>query len=135
MTTDQDTEHLNLLAIFHYVVAGIVTLISLFPMIHIAIGIAIVSGAFDGQNPNQAPPAIFGWFFIVIPAMIMLIGLALAVAIALAGRWLSARRRHTFCVVVAGIECAFMPFGTVLGVLTLIVLLRPSVKLMFDQDE
>ena len=38
-----------------------------------------------------------------------------------------------FHYVVAGIECIFMPFGTVLGVLTLLVLMRPSVKALFDE--
>jgi hypothetical protein len=32
----------------------------------------------------------------------------------------------------AGVMCIFMPFGTVLGVFTLIVLLRPSVKPLFE---
>ena len=31
----------------------------------------------------------------------------------------------------AGIECMFTPFGTVLGVFTIIVLMRPEVKTMF----
>jgi hypothetical protein len=31
----------------------------------------------------------------------------------------------------AGIECVFMPFGTVLGVFTIIVLVREDVKAMF----
>jgi hypothetical protein len=31
----------------------------------------------------------------------------------------------------AAISCIFMPFGTVLGVFTIIVLLRPSVKELF----
>ena len=33
----------------------------------------------------------------------------------------------------AAIECMFFPFGTVLGVLTIIVLIRPSVKPLFVQ--
>ena len=31
----------------------------------------------------------------------------------------------------AGLECILMPFGTVLGVFTLIVLMRDSVKALF----
>jgi hypothetical protein len=31
----------------------------------------------------------------------------------------------------AGVECIFMPFGTVLGAFTLVVLLRESVKQLF----
>ncbi len=33
--------------------------------------------------------------------------------------------------VMAGIECLFMPFGTALGVFTIIVLIRDDVKTMF----
>lgn len=49
----------------------------------------------------------------------------------LAGRALAQRRRYTFCLVIAGVACMFMPFGTVLGVFTIIVLLRDSVKELF----
>ncbi len=49
----------------------------------------------------------------------------------LAGRKLARRRSWTFCLVVASIECLFMPYGTVLGVFTIIVLLRPTVKELF----
>ncbi len=41
-------------------------------------------------------------------------------------------RRRLFCLVVAGVECAFMPFGTVLGVFTIAVLMRESVKELFE---
>jgi len=37
-----------------------------------------------------------------------------------------------FCLIVAGIICIFMPLGTILGVFTIIVLVRPSVKAMFE---
>jgi hypothetical protein len=39
-----------------------------------------------------------------------------------------------YCLVVAGIECIFMPFGTVLGVFTIIVLMRPSVRNLFGVE-
>jgi len=41
---------------------------------------------------------------------------------------LKRRRRRIFCMVVAAMLCLFHPFGTVLGVFTLLVLARPSVK-------
>jgi hypothetical protein len=34
----------------------------------------------------------------------------------------------------AAVACIFVPFGTVLGVLTIIVLTRPSVRALFDDD-
>jgi hypothetical protein len=34
----------------------------------------------------------------------------------------------------AAVECLFMPFGTVLAVFTLVVLLRPAVKQLFEAN-
>ena len=48
-----------------------------------------------------------------------------------AGRFLAQRAYYTFCFVVAALECVFVPFGTVLGVFTIVVLQRPAVKEMF----
>lgn len=48
-----------------------------------------------------------------------------------AGRFLSQRRHWLFCLIVAGLSCLNMPLGTVLGVFTIIVLNRESVKSLF----
>src|SRR5690606_24795809 len=45
--TPQDEEHLRLLAIFHYVVAGITALFSLIPIAHITVGILMVMGKLE----------------------------------------------------------------------------------------
>ena len=39
-----------------------------------------------------------------------------------------------FCLVVAGIECLLIPLGTVLGVFTILVLLRPGTKTLFGVE-
>ena len=57
----------------------------------------------------------------------------LAALIAFAGRSLQQRTRYLYCLVMAGVECIFMPFGTVLGVFTIIVLMRDSVKPLFGR--
>ena len=74
---------------------------------------------------------MFGWMFTIIGSVIVVGGVTLGAFVAYAGRCLAQRRRHTLCLVVAGISCMMMPFGTVLGVFTLIVLLRPQVKAAF----
>jgi hypothetical protein len=129
---NQDIEHLRLLSIFHFVVAGIIGLISLFPLIHVAIGAAIVMGLLDDSGTGEQPPPLIGWLFIVFPLAMIIIGMAMAICIFVAGRRLGKQTGYQFCLIVAGIECLFMPFGTVLGVFTILVLLRPSVKLLFD---
>lgn len=131
MTNDEND--LRLLSIFHYVVGGITALLACFPFIHLAFGIAIVCGAMPSKQPHL--DAVFGWLFIIVPAAIILIGWSLAAAIVVAGRRLARRTHYMFCFVVAATECIVMPFGTVLGVFTLIVLNRPAVKSLFKPSE
>lgn len=126
---NQDQEHLQLLSVFHYVVAGLLGLFSLIPVVHLVIGIAMISGTLgNGDAPGAAA---MGWLFAVFAAAWILIGLSTAVCIGVAGRFLAQRRHYNFCFVMECVSCMFMPFGTVLGVLGLIVLLRPTVKELF----
>ncbi len=126
-----------MLSIFHYVVAALTAMAGCIPFVHLAMGIAMVSGAFDApggafEGPGQsAPPAFLGWFFIGMAAIFIVLIWATAIAILLAARNLAQHRAYTYCLVVAAIECTFMPLGTVLGVFTIMVLIRPSVKELF----
>jgi hypothetical protein len=129
---NDDKQHLKLLSIFHYVVGAITALFSCFPLIHIAIGIAMLCGAFDGED---GPPRSFGWLFIVFPGVFMVCGWALSVCIVIAGKKLARCRARMYCLVVAGLECMLMPFGTVLGVFTIVVLMRDSVKDLFSAGQ
>lgn len=136
--TVEDASHLRLLSIFHYVVAGLTALFSLFPLIHVGIGIAALSGAMpiesNGGTASPDETRLFGWLFIGIGSILILCGLTLAAFMAYAGRCLARQQRHTLCLVVAALSCVLMPLGTVLGVFTLIVLLRPAVKVAFDSS-
>jgi len=51
------------------------------------------------------------------------------------GRFIARCKYYTFCFVMAAVESLFMPFGTVLAVFTLVVLLRESVKRMFEANK
>ena len=121
----QEEQHLQLLAIFHYIVGGLAALFACFPLIHLTIGLVMVFGGFSG---NQAPPAFVGWLFIILGGGFFLVGQSLAICIVIAGRFLARRKRYLFVFVVACCECLFMPFGTVLGVFTIVLLSRESVK-------
>ncbi len=70
----------------------------------------------------------------VFAGLFIVAGWTLAVLTAYAGRSLQTRKRYTYCLVMAGVECIFMPFGTVLGVFTIIVLMRDTVKELFGQN-
>lgn len=102
----QDEEHLRLLSIFDYVVGGLTALAACFPFIHLAVGIALVSGAFPVPTGQQGPPPIVGWIFIATASVLILGGWTMAVAInhaddahrrwhALVTGWTPTRRRQS----------------------------------------
>jgi hypothetical protein len=131
MNQNQDEQHLKLLSIFHYVVGGVAGLLACFPILHLVIGIGLVISSLT-QSSHDGPGALFGLFFIVIAGSFILVGWAFAICIILSGRFIAKRKNYMFCLVMAGVECMFTPFGTVLGVFTIITLTQPPVKEMFE---
>lgn len=130
---NQDAEHLRLLAIFHYAVAGLAALFSLFPLLYTTIGTIFIFAARHGtpKPGEELPPEFLGWIFVGLGSFLFLLGIAMAICIFIAGRCLSRRRCYSFALVMACIECLFIPFGTILGVFTIIALSRESVKELF----
>ena len=131
---DRDTEQLNLLAIFHYVVAGLAALFSFFPLLYTTIGAIFIFAARHGtvKAGEDLPLEFLGWIFAVLGSVLFLIGIAMAICILIAGRSLALRKRYSFAFVMACIECLFIPFGTILGVFTIVVLSRESVRALFS---
>lgn len=130
---DRTDEHLQILSVFHYVVAGLAAAFSFLPVFHLAIGIAILTGAFKSGHEEGALQ-VMGCFLAALAIFIILAGLTFALLVALSGRYLATRRHYTYCLVMGGVECIFSPFGTVLGVLTLIALTRPGVSERFESS-
>jgi hypothetical protein len=124
-----DERVLDLLGVFHFVVGALMILGASIFLIHLAMGVAMVTGQFPDAD---APPQFMGWIFIVLPALVILAGWTLAGFIIHAGRSLRNRTRHGLCLAMAGIECIFMPFGTVLGIFTLVTLMKEDVRLLFE---
>ena len=131
--TTQDRDHLRLLAIFHYVFAGLGICGLGFIALHYTMLNSIMAMERAKGRPDAPPEAfmdIFMWVYLVIGVM-CIVGMALN---ALAARFLKARRNRTFCMVVAGLNVLQVPFGTLLGVFTLLVLARDSVRQAFESE-
>lgn len=127
--TPEDRSNLDSLAIAHYICGGLGAFLSLFPLIHVGIGIAIVTGSFEVEDA----PAMFGWIFIGAGLVFVVIGEAVSIALIFSGRHLKQRTGYMFSFVLACIACINVPVGTVLGILTIIVLSRPTVKAAYGR--
>ena len=131
---NQDAEHLQLLAIFHYVVAGLAALFSFFPLFYSVIGgFLVYASQHPGRNNQEPPPEFLGWILISVGAVLFLAGITIAICVLIAGRYLSHRKGYSFALVMACVECLFVPFGTILGVFTIVALSRESVRALFSK--
>jgi hypothetical protein len=129
---NQDVQHIKLLSIFHYVVGVLMGLFACIPIFHFGIGVMMIAAPNKMGGSGPPPPPAIGWIFVLISAFIMFLGWTAAICLMVAGWFLPRYKHYLFCMIVAGIACLFQPFGTVLGVFTFIVLLRPSVKRLFE---
>lgn len=126
-----DGEHLKMLRIAYLVSAGTTALFGLFGFMYVFMGIMVTAMPFED---GKGPPPFFGWFFAIFGLMFVAGGLGLGFLKFYVASCLKQRRSRTLCMVVAGITCLGVPYGTVLGVLTFIILSRPSVAAMFDGE-
>ncbi len=131
-----DEEHLKLLSLGYVVSGGFAAFFSLFGLMYLIIGVVLaLSFSHLPETAAQAaqqPPAFLGWIFGGVGLAIFLGMIAVAAAKFWAALCIQRRKSRTFCMVVAGIGCLEFPYGTLLGVLTFIVLGRDSVTRIFS---
>ncbi|MCC6546833.1 hypothetical protein IT570_06650 [Candidatus Sumerlaeota bacterium] len=133
---DRTAGHLNLLAVFQYVLAGLQALCGCFPIIHVIVGGTMLLNGSTVNDPvadNAAGGAqAIGGIFMVVGLLIIVISWVVAGLMAYAARCLQLRKNWLLCTIVAGLLCLSFPFGTAIGVLTLINLFKPEVKWEFE---
>lgn len=129
---ERDERDLSLLSIFHFVMAALASLGGSVPIIHVLLGLKMLSDpAFLSGGRGAPPPFNPGWLFVGIGAFAIVLGWTMAFALVFSGLSLRGRRRYWFCFILACLICLNMPLGTALGVFTLIVLSRATVKQAF----
>jgi len=92
------------------------------------------AGSGPAVGPTAPPEAVFSfmsWIMVFMGTVTIVLGFFFAFANAFAGRCLVVRKHRLLCLLVAGFNCVNVPLGTILGIFTLIVLLRPSVENLF----
>lgn len=131
-----DADHLRLLAIFHFVLAGLSVLGLGFLFLHWAIMHTVFENPEMWKDQKGGPPpeqffAIFKWFYAVFGVMVVGAGFANLFS----GLFIRRNVYRTFSLIVAGSNCLCFPFGTALGVFTFVVLLRDSVRERYEHRE
>lgn len=128
-----DVEHLKLLAIFHYVSGGMAVLFSSLFFFYAGAMTLIPAEVLD--TPRQPIPgvdaqlalSVITWLFGTLGALGIIYGILQIIS----GRLMMKRRRRLFSLIVAIPNVIFIPYGTILSVLTIIVLDRNSVKELY----
>jgi hypothetical protein len=132
----QTVDKLRALAVAHYVMGGLICLFGLFPLLYVLLGGAMLAGgltAGTGGASSGAPLAVMGGVFMAIGGAITLAFQATGISTIYAGMGLWKQERYTFCLVVAGLLCTIFPFGTVVGVLTLVCLCSPEGRMAYGR--
>ena len=130
-----DQEHLKLLALGYFIMAGVTAFFSLFALLYVAMGAVIgFTGLHAHRSDDRVPPALFGLIFAGIGLLICAMFLGGAILKFFAARNIKRRKSRTFCMVVAGLSCLEIPYGTALGVATFMVLGRKSVRDLFEAN-
>lgn len=133
----EDENQLNTLAICHFIYAGMLALGGLIGLVYVVFGIvfaASLASAPAGPHGSPGPPAAaIGGIFAAIGGFIMLLIWTKAALVLYSGLSLKKRQRRTLSFVMACVCCMNIPLGTALGVFTLVVLSRASVKTIYDR--
>lgn len=129
-----DEEHLRLLSIGHYITGGLCVAfasIFIFHFVFLLLG-AVHPDMFaaPGHAPSGPPDGVLKVFAVVV-GMIIVAGWTFGGLTIYVGRCIKRRTRRMLTFVIACLNVMFIPFGTILGVFTLIVLSRPNVKRLY----
>lgn len=126
----QDLDHLRTLAICHFIYGGLQLLGMLAGGVIIGLGMLVMS--LPPPPGSGMTMTTVGWFYImgIFTIVFSLIDGTLTL---IAGFDLRKRKRWTLTFTMAIVNAVMgFPLGTVLGVFTIIVLIRPSVKDLYE---
>ncbi|MEN8120690.1 MAG: hypothetical protein ABFS35_10100 [Bacteroidota bacterium] len=119
-----DNEHLNLLSIFYFIFGGLTIFTSFIILAYITLFSAIFTNIpMDGSDIKDFPLEIL--FFVFAGLFVFVFGYGILLVIA--GVNIRKKAKRVFSLVVGAMALISFPFGTALGVFSIIVLTRNSV--------
>jgi len=133
-TTQVDTtaHDLKILSICYYVQAGVLAFYSLIMLGYSVFVVTLLK--MIQQSPQVREGELPSWvtsFLSLILLGMFVVCLGFGICQFLTGRWLTRHQCRLFCQIVAGLGCLAIPYGTVLGIFTFVVLNRPEARRLF----
>ena len=131
-----DEANIKVLIVFHYVIAGLSVLGLLFLAFHYFMFNTFFMNPSIWENAEGSPPPmeffeIFRWFYLFMA--VLLVGYMAANLFSAV--FMGQRHKRMFSLVVGCVNCLQFPLGTVLGIFTIIVLMRPSVQSAYERSD
>jgi len=129
----RDEQHLTILSIFHYIYGGLALLGACIGLMYLGVAAAILASP-EMTEDEEVPAGVIGGIVAIVGGCSLLVAIAVGGFAVYAGVSLAKHRNHLFCMIVAAIMCLNIPLGTILGVFTLVVLSRSSVRTLFEES-
>ena len=147
----EDVEHLSALSIGHFILSGVALLGAVPTLLYGVAGaklmdefgsdVSMAMGDIPGQTGvdpfGGSPDAMLQDLSALVTSLIVaavVLTVVTAVYLFVVGWQIRKRRWWTFCYLTGWGECLMFPFGTILGIFTILVLSRASVKRLFGVD-
>jgi hypothetical protein len=132
-----DEEHLRLLSLFHYIAGGITLFFSLIILFEFLLLLVFWEGLMQQYDQhrftsNHELDATFLTIFFYLLLFILLIVITFGILEILSARFIKLRKHRTFSFIIAILNLLSIPYGTILGIMTIIVLSRNSVKEIYS---
>lgn len=137
MDKGQQDTLLGICSIFQYLIGWLLFLVSCLPLLYVIIGsFMVIAGFYPPGNGTPGagetlPFFVVGGVFLTIGGFLCLIGMTVAFCVLVCARRLKKKVKYHYCLTVAAIECFFMPLGTIIGVLTIVLLAQQDIKESF----
>jgi len=129
MERERDERHLKYLSLAYYALGCLGAVAACLPGLPCCLGFGLLSG----EVSNDPDAEVGGVLVIAGSILATLAVLLVSAALIVNGFLLANRSGYVACLVLAILTSLHAPIGTALGVLTLIVLMRDSVRREFGQ--
>jgi hypothetical protein len=132
-----DEEHLRLLSLFHFIKGGITVAFSLLGLLYfLFLGFIMKMGSrlhLPSNSYNEEFPIEFMSYIFLIAGIIVMLVLLCGILQLVSGYYLKRKEYRLFSFIIGIIEILEVPYGTILGLMTLIVLSKDSVKRKYEK--